>query len=488
MARDYSPGDQLHLSALSEESRSALHAATLEILERTGIFLESRRAQEILRGAGARVDGSRVHIPSFLVEDAIRSAPERVTICNRDGERYMLLEGNRSYFTGVSDAPFLLDPYSQGLRAFTSADYVSTSRVIDACPNLWGAIAGGSAVDYPAEVRGQVAFKYTILNTKKPYGACPLDAQQMSDVYDMAAAIAGGYDRLRQAPFVIATAEPTSPLSIFKEASEILMLAAEQNMPLVWYPMPSAGTTAPASPAAILAVGNAEILAGLVLHQLVRKGAPFIYGIQPGMTDMRSTQWAYGSPDLASMVAAVADLAHGYGLPVFSMAGCSDAQALDAQAVAESTMLCLTMQLCGVNLIQNVGILAGCSLLSPELMVLCDEIVDMVDHATRPIDTSPEELALDLIDHVGPQGNYLALDHTLANFRRFWHSDIFLRNRLSVSGEDEYETVAERINKKTRNIIENHEVDPLPEDIIRNLDEMEGEWMGRYGFGTARAG
>lgn len=474
-------GNQLHLSVLSEESRSVLHLATLEILERTGVFVESPRAREILHGAGAWVHGSRVRIPSFAVEEAIRSAPERVVICNRDGERYMFLEGNRSYFTGVSDCPYLLDPYSGSLRTFCSSDYRSTARVIDACPNLWGAIAGGNAADFPAEVRGQAAFKYTIGSTKKPFGSCPLDAQQMADIYDMAAAIAGGYDSLREAPFVIATCEPTSPLSLFKDSSEILMLAAEQNMPVVWYPMPSAGTTAPATPAGVLAVGNAEILAGLVLHQLTRKGAPFIYGIQPGMTDMRSTQWAYGSPDLASMVATVADLAHTYGLPVFSMAGCSDAHRIDEQAVAEATMLSQTMQLSGVNLIQNIGTLAGCSLLSPELMVLCDEILEMLGHATRRVDTSPEELAVNLIDQVGPQGNYLALDHTLANFRRFWHSDLFLRKRLAGSEDDRDVTVAERINKKTREIIEKHEVEPLPDETLRILDEMEGEWMARYG-------
>jgi trimethylamine---corrinoid protein Co-methyltransferase len=475
-------GDQLHVSALTEGDRAALHFATLEILERTGVFAESAHVREVLRGAGARVEGTRVRIPSFLVEDAIRSAPSRVVICDRDGQRSMLLEGNRSYFTGVADCPYLLDPYSGTVRNFFSRDYVSAARVIDACPNLWASMAGGNAVDYPAEVRGQVAFKYTMSHTKKPFGSCPLDARQMADIYEMAAVIAGGHNRLEAAPFVVATCEPTTPLALFKDACEILVLAAERNMPVVWYPMPSAGTTAPATPAGTLALGNAEILAGLALHQLTRRGAPFIYGIQPGMTDMRSAQWAYGSPNLASMVAAAADLAHGYGLPVFSMAGCSDAHRVDEQAVAEATMLCESMQLSGVNFVQNIGTLAGCALLSPELMVLCDEILEMLGHATRRVRITADDLALDLIDRVGPQGNYLALDHTLANFRRFWHSDIFLRDRLAETEAPRPEMAGERINKKTREIIEKHEVEPLPEHILRGLDEMEAEWMARYGF------
>lgn len=170
MASGEVTGYQLHLSALSEESRSALHLATLEILEGTGVFVESPRAREILHGAGARVNGSRARIPAFLMEEAIRSAPERVVIGNRDGKRYLFLEGTRSYFTGVADCPYLLDPYSRSPRPFYSTDYASTAKVIDACPNLWGAMAGGNASDYPAEVRGQAAFKFTVQHTKKPFG------------------------------------------------------------------------------------------------------------------------------------------------------------------------------------------------------------------------------------------------------------------------------------------------------------------------------
>jgi trimethylamine---corrinoid protein Co-methyltransferase len=260
------------------------------------------------------------------------------------------------------------------------------------------------------------------------------------------------------------------------------MQAADWLMPVVWYGMPAAGATGPSTPAGDLALGNAEILAGLVLHQLARPGAPFIYGMMPSMMDMRSTQWAYASPDFALMLAAATDLGHSYGLPVYGTAGCSDAAAIDLQAAAESTMLCLMGQLSGANLIHDVGLMACNQFISPEMIVLSNELIEMVDHATHPINTSQEDLCLDLIDEVGPQGNYLALDHTLANFRRFWHSNIFLRNRLTGSEEDASESVAQRINQKTREIIEKHEVEPLPAEVIRELDELEKKWTGRLEF------
>ena len=113
------------------------------------------------------------------------------------------------------------------------------------------------------------------------------------------------------------------------------------------------------------------------------------------------------------------------------------------------------------------------------MIVLVDEIIGMVDHATRPICTSQDELAVDLINELAPQGNYLTSDHTLANFRRFWHSGLFLRSRFTGSPEDEPEPLYDRINRRTREIIETHTVEPLPDEVIRELDELENKWMGR---------
>lgn len=474
-------GSQLHLTVLGREDIASIHSASMEIIERTGLFVELPKAREMLSGAGARVDGQTVRIPSFLVDRALSSVPHRVVLGNRDGVRSVFLEGNRAYYRAQSDMRMIIDPYTGETRRFVSTDYKMTSTVIDACSSVHAGGAVGNASDYPAEVRQQACFKHSMLYTKKPFFCSPLDAQQLADMYEMAAVMAGGWDKLRHAPFIVPTCEPTSPLGLVEDAVEVLLLAARENMPVVWYPMLSPGATAPCTPAATLAVGNAEILTGLVLHQLERPGAPFIYGMMPSMMDMRSTQWAYGSPDFALQLAAATDLAHSYGLPMYGTAGCTDSLAVDIQAAAEAMNLCLVSHLSGANIIHDVGVLAGAVLISPEMILLCDEILQMVDHSTRRIDTSPEELALDLIDSVGPQGNYLALDHTLANFRRFWHSNIFLRNRLTGSPEDEPEPVHERINRRTREIIETHEVEPLPGGVLKELDDLERKWMARTG-------
>jgi len=474
-------GNQLHLSVLSPDDITAIHAATLEILERTGVFVELPLAREMLRGAGAMVSGDRVRIPPFLVEDALRSAPHRLTLCKRDGERYIFLEGNRVYFQGVTDCPEIVDPYTRSRRAFTSKDYRLTAAVVDACPNLWSGGGAGNAADYPAEVRAQAAFKHTVQHMKKPIGTNTIYGQQMADIFEMAAVVAGGYEKLRQAPFLVASSEPVTPLGLFTDALDVLLLSARLGMPMLWYPASSAGTTAPCAPAALLAISNAEVLAGLVLHQLERRGAPFIYGAMPGMTDLRAsvTQYAYGSPDMALMAAAITEVAHSYGLPVLGTAGTSDSWKVDEQAIAEATIQCLLAQLSGAHLVHDVGAMAAAMVTSPEMMVVCDEIIGMVEHATWRVDTSPEELAVDLIDEVGPRGNYLSTDHTFANFRRFWYPKVFQRVRLAAEAADEPEAIADRVNRRTIEIIERHEVEPLPPEVLRELDDLERGWMAR---------
>ena len=465
-------GRQLHMSVLSQENIDDIHTASLKILERTGVFVELPKALEMLHGAGASVEGNKVRIPSFLVESALKTVPHSVVLADRDGRKSLFLEGNRSYFRGSCDNSLILDPFTGERREFVSSDYRLTARVVDACSSLHAGGCAGNARDYPAEVRAQVAFKQSMLNMKKPFIAAPLDARQMSDIFETAAVISGGYEQLRKAPFVVATCEPTTPLGIYKDAADILILSARENLPVVWYGMPSAGTTAPCSVGGVLTIGNAETLAGLILHQLQNPSAPFIYGMMPGMTDMRSTQWAYGSPDFALMLAAATDIAHSYGLPFYGTAGCSDAINVDEQAAAESSVFCLMGQLSGANLIHDVGLMAGNRFISPEMMVLTNELIEMVDHATQRVDTSRDELCVDLIDQVGPHGHFLELDHTLKNFRRFWHSNIFLRSRLPDNPEDGPETVRERINRKTRDMIETHEIEPLPRSVVSELEEL----------------
>ncbi len=481
MGTEKSGGGSVRLSILTQEGVVAIHQASLEILEGTGVVVDSPTALQILGDSGAIIEGEKVRIPAFLVEDALESAPAQITIFDRAGEPSLLLGGDRCYFESAVALKMILDPFTRSRRRFVSEDYRMTTSVIDACPNISSAVAGGSE-DVPLEVRPQVGFKNSVINMKKPLTCGGYDAQDLADQFEVAAVVAGSYERLRQAPSIIAIALPVSPLCLYDDQTGKLLLAAQEGIPVAWYPALSAGTTAPCTPAGMLALANAEVLAGLVLHQLRRPGAPFIYGAMPGMTDMRSMLYSYGSPDMALYLAAATDIARFYGLPMYSTGGCSDAHSPDQQAVAEATIMCMLGKLSGASVIHDLGMLGACEFISPEMIVLCDEVIGMIDHATTRIDTGPEDLALDLIREVGPGGHYLSSEHTLVNFRRLWYGEIFLREPVTGPGADRPDAVRERINERTRHIIETHRVAPLPEAVIGDLDELETKWRARAGL------
>lgn len=467
------------LRILSDEQLYEIHLATLEVLERTGVRIQEPESLELLHGAGAWVEKDRVRIPSFLVEEALRTAPKRVVLCNRDGEREMPLEDHRSFFGAVFDMPDFVDPYTGERRPFASEDYKSISLVIDYCPNIHFAKFSAHASDFPPEVRDQVAFKSIVPHTKKPIGLNAITDLDLVDLFDMAAVVAGGYENLRQRPFVFHPAEPVTPLVHGNESLRKVLLCAEKGMPLVYYGMPAAGSTAPATLAGVLVVGNAEVLSGLVIHQLKAKGAPFIYGFIPSLMDMRTTVWSYGAPELSLMCAAEADITQYYGLPMYGTAGCTDSQELDPQAAVEAALSCLMATLSGANLIHDVALMGSATVVSLEMIVLMDEVLGMIEHVVKGVEVNTGTLTTDLIDKVGPGGTYIAEDHTYENFRRFWYPELFDRARHETSGLGKEVGLGKKLNRKVREILETHEVEPLPDDVLKDLGELEKRWMTR---------
>jgi trimethylamine--corrinoid protein Co-methyltransferase len=466
------------LSVLSDDQLQEFHLASLEVLERTGVQIQEPESLELLRGAGAWVEKDRVRIPSFLVEEALRTAPRRVILCNRDGDREMRLEDRRSFFGAVFDMPDFIDPYTGERRPFVAADYRPLSLAIDFCPNVDFAKFSAHASDFPAEVRDQVAFKNIVRYTKKPIGVNAITDLDLADVLDMAAAVAGGYDNLRQRPFIFHPAEPVTPLVHGNESLRKVLLCAERGIPLVYYGMPAAGSTAPATLAGVLLLGNVEVLSGLVIHQLKAKGAPFIYGFIPSLMDMRTSVWSYGAPELSLMCAAEADITQYYGLPMYGTAGCTDSQELDAQAAAQGAISCLMATLSGANLVHDLALMGGATVASVEMVVLMNEILGMIRHVVEGVEISAETLCLDLIDKVGPGGTYIAEDHTYERFRQFWYPEVFSRIRYQVS-DGEMVSLGEKLSQRAREIVETHEVEPLPDHVLKDLDELEKKWMAR---------
>ncbi len=463
------------LQVASEDQIEHLHQATLEVLERTGVQVTHPRALELFHGAGARVDGDRVHIPAWLVEKAIQTAPSRVVLGDRSGRRTVFLEGNKVWFGPSVDCIDFLDPLTGERRRFVSDDCAVTSTVADALPNYTWVMTIGMADDVPPDIADRVIAKQVFTHTQKPLVFCCKDVNSVRDIHEMALLIAGGAEQFHRAPTCVHYSEPISPLLYYDPAVEKIIYCAEKGIPLINFPAPQAGSTAPATFAGEVVQGSAESLSGLVLAQLVRPGAPFIYGAFATVMDMRTTIFSYGAPEMSLMVAVMAQLAQRYALPFFGTAGCSDAKFPDAQAAAEAAFSCLSSALSGANLVHDSGWLDHGSLASPAYMVLVNEILDMVNQFTKGMPVSEETLALDVIDRAGPGGHYLEDEHTYNHFKDVWYSDLFDRTILDEWRAQGQRRFAERLREKTEQLMA-HQSKPLPEAVMDELDRMETHW------------
>ena len=471
---------QFHI--LSDKQIEDLHFATLQILERTGILFECQEAIDILGEAGADVSNpDRVKIPSYMVEQALRTTPKMIILYTREGEPAIVLNGQTgAHFGAHSACGDFLDLYTKKRRESYVEDLADTTRLIDALPNIeWCRVLAPYRFSVPAAISDKVTLLQTILNCSKP-GICAMnDAESLQEMIALCSIVAGGEEQLRKKPFFVSSCEPVSPLMQGKDAMEKALLCAEKGIPNVVYGMPMAGATAPATFAGCLAIANAEVLSQLVVLQLRNPGAPVIYGSMPNIMDMRTTIYPYGAPELSLMVGALTELSHYYGLPIFGTGGCTDDEKVGIQAAAEVTYSILVSTLTGADLVHDVGIVSHDTMISLELMVLVDEIIDMVKVLMGGIEINDETLPLDLIERLGPRASYLSESHTMKHFRKFWVPRIFDRSFVREKGVKGCE---ELLNERTIEILKTHKPKPLPEDLVRELKKVEKTWLDRVGM------
>ena len=464
------------LRVLSDEQIEQIHMATLEVLERTGVKITHPKAVEYFDGAGARVEGDRVRIPGWMVEDAIRKAPSRLVLGKRGGERTVFLEGDKSYFGPSLDCIDYLDPAAHERIKFTSEHVKQTAALCDALESFDWCMTIGMADDVPGDVADRVVARNVLQYCEKPLVFCCKDANSVRDIYEMALLICGGKENFEKAPLVVHYSEPISPLLYYDPAVEKIIFCAENNIPLINFPAPQAGGTSPVTFAGTIVQGSAESLSGVVLTQIVKPGAPIIYGAFATIMDMKNSIFSYGAHELSLMTAALAQMAQYYRLPFFGTAGSTDAKFCDAQAGAEVAFQCLCAATVGSGLVHDCSSwLDHGSLVSPEFMVLADDIVDTVKHFMNGIPVTEETLALDLINKVGPGGHYLTETHTLNHFKEIKYSQLFDRTVYGTWKKLGAKKFDQRLQELTLEKMK-HEPKPLAKEVVAELDRMQASW------------
>ncbi len=313
----------LGLNILSEDELREIHLATLEVLSETGVRVEDEGALEQFADAGAQIERGtgRVRIPPHLVEDAIGSAPPKVILAARDPARDVVLESTRVHFTNFSEGVKVNDLETGANRTPVKRDLVETARVIDYLDEVAFCEKALGAHDVPQSVVPLHNAEAYLSNTTKHCAFGPGNGRLLNKILEMAGAIVGGIRNLSRRPIVSFTTCPVSPLTLIRECCEIIQESARNNVVCNILSMAMAGGTAPVSLAGALVTHNAEILSGLTLSQITRRGAPVIYGSSTTAMDLRRALAAVGTPECALISAAVARLARYYNLPSYVAGG-----------------------------------------------------------------------------------------------------------------------------------------------------------------------
>jgi trimethylamine--corrinoid protein Co-methyltransferase len=459
---------------LTKAQINRLHTATLEILETVGVRIEHDGARCMLADAGCRLAKDKnVCIPGQLVEDAIESAPSRITVHNRHGEEALRLEERRIHFGMGTDLARMYDLKSGHLRASTLKDVQTAVHIADALPEIDFIASYAIPTDSPPHLIYVDAFKSLLENTTKPIFFTAAGLEDLALIRDMAAAVVGGTDNLREKPFWIHYAEPLSPLTHTTGAINKLLFCADNHIPITYTPGVMSGATAPVTLAGALAQGNAEALSGIVMHQLRSPGAPIISGIGMATMDMAQTTCIYGGPEYRLALSACADLYHHYQIPVWGTAGVTDANILDSQAGMEWGISLMQNAMAGANLIHDIGYMGQGTIGHPAALVICDEIISYVKRFMRGFDLDDVHLDLDSIRKVGAGGSYLTARQTAQFFRsEHWYPSLCNRKPAGIWEKEGAKSMVAVAVEKAREILRDHCPDTLPESVEQELDSI----------------
>jgi trimethylamine--corrinoid protein Co-methyltransferase len=468
---NYTAFDAPRFRKLSDDQVEHLHHASLEILDRTGVCLFEPEALDLLRKKGLPIeDGNRVRIPPGLVEWALAMAPKRAVICDRRGRRVMPLERNNVFYGPGSDCPNVVDVRTGERRRGTLQDIVDASMVCDALPNIDFLMSFCIASDLPQETADRHQMRAMLMNSTKPILFVTTEFDGCVDVIKMAEVVAGGEEALRRNPICALYINVTSALRHNREALQKLLFMAGRGLPTTYTPVVLRGVNGPVTAAGAIALANAGELAGLVIAQLKREGAPIILtGGVNDMLDMRTAVDTYADPNNRVMLV---ELAHRYDLPIFGLAGCSDSKIPDEQAAAEAAFSIILETLAGAQMAHDVGYLEGGMCNSIEQLVICDELIAYTKQFMKGLEVSEETLALDEIDEIGPDGDWMSSKHTLKHFRNDWYPKLFDRRNYTDWQAAGSTTLRQRARAKALDIMENHRAEPLPADVQRRIDEI----------------
>ena len=471
------PTFQPRLKVFNKQQAMAIHDAALKILARTGFRMRDPQVLEMLADHGCRVENDDwLTMPACLAEDAIVSAPKQIDIYDQLGNLTMPLKDENFFFGTGSDTIFTIDVETGKRRRTVLQDIGNFAKLVDALPNMDFSMSMGNPEDVPIEDIYVNVFAEMVKNSNKPICFIADSGKDIKQIYDIACTIAGGEEKLQQKPFLFNYSEAISPLHYPKNVMEKLVFCSQKKIPICLPSGCNAGGGGPVTLAGSMALGIAENLVGLVVHQLAGKGSPFLFAPNVSVLDMKDTVVSYGCTEWSLTQSAFADMRDEiYGIPIWSFAGATDSKIIDAQAGAEGMLSIITAMLSRCNVIHDVGYIESGHTSSLEMLTMADELVAMSKFFVQGLAVNDETLALDVIDRVakGPDGSmFLSDPHTFTHFKTaHCLPELMDRARFESWEQKGEKDLFTRCNEKAKTLLKDHVVEPKPDEIEYEMDK-----------------
>ncbi|MCF8105752.1 MAG: trimethylamine methyltransferase family protein [Desulfohalobiaceae bacterium] len=465
-----------NFNILAEDQIEQIYYAALDVVENTGARFLHQEARDIFGGSEALVTRDNVvRVPAYLVEKALRNHPSKITFQGWNREKWVNLQKDEVAF-GADVGPTISAGSRGNSSEYTFEQIHQTAKLVDALPNLDFLVSSTRVNNRtPLHITDQQRFLTLLQGCSKPLLFSDFGRHSFKDLWRMAVRVRGTEKECRLHPMFAVYIESFSTLSFDWAFSEKLLFCAEKGIPFVYHPVLMAGVNAPVSLAGMLVLVLAQTMLISVLSYLKKPGTPLIMGGELTVSCQDGKIPSLGSPEHILAAGAKADLAKWIDIPVLNTGGCSDANVLDGQSAAELCTSLFYQFLSGTNLIQGLGRRNVRPNLPLESITMCDEIIGMIMKFGGGISTRDEYMALELIDRVGPGGEFLTQEHTLEHWREWFRPRFIDRMPYQVWEKKGRVSMHDKLKIETEKIIAGHQPAPLEGSLLFDLQAIINE-------------
>ena len=459
---------------LSADEIEKIHRASLTILEEIGMDFLEPEAIELLVKAGAthKPGEQRVRFDRGLIEEKIRTAPSTFTLHARNPAHNLVFGGDNVIFAQVASAPNCSDA-DKGRRPGNHEDFRNLVKLAQSFNVIH--MTGGypvEPVDLHASIRHLDCLSDLAKLTDKAFHAYSLGRQRNRDALEIVRLARGiSEEQLVREPSLITVINSSSPLRLDAPMLQGIMEMSSRGQVIIMTPFTLAGAMAPVTVAGALAQQNAEALAGIAFTQIVRPGAPVVYGGFTSNVDMKSGAPAFGTPEYMKAATIGGQLARRYKLPYRTSNTCA-ANTVDAQAAYESVFSLWGAVMGGGNFIlHSAGWMEGGLTASFEKTIVDVDLLQMVSEYLEPLEINDDTLALDAIREVGPGGHYFGAMHTQSRYKTAFYAPLVSDWRNFESWREAGSpTAMEKANRLWKDTLARYQPPPMDPAAAEALD------------------